>query len=219
MTSENKPMDDVKRYISIATLVKFNYVICAMIVLGILYVFLEFFSPRHFGESMYSPEGIFRVIFLSPILVLVVLGFILFWRGWQREKKGIFWTGNILIWLAFLCLIPQVKCIYKAYQEDARHNIYHQKSVEELSQLARENMYGQALRELVARRTPESIDAVKQILIDENEKEELRVCAARWLSKLDDEEINQFLEKIEQTTTSKFIKGYLSQMRIARERR
>jgi phage pi2 protein 07 len=219
MTSENNPIKEVQRYVPATAMVILNFAVFAMAALGMWYDFHDLRFPGHFIGDMYGFEVMGRLFYLVPILIFALLGFSLFIGGLRNERKGRFWTGSVFLWLSCICLIPLVKDVYDDRQEDALHKTYPQKSVEELTRLVRMDKDQYALDELMIKRTPESIKVVKQVLVDENEKTVLRICAAGWLFQFDDEEIKALLKKTEQTTKNNDLKIFLIDVRKDREGR
>jgi len=131
----------------------------------------------------------------------------------KRKSSAKFWfTGAILILISSICLVIISIDVGRSRHLDHVRSTYPGMTVTELMRLVRNKKDQFAVDAIGEKGSQEAVEALKQILCNEDENTVLRICAADRLSQYENPALKTFLESIRHKTRNVFLKRHLKDL-------
>jgi hypothetical protein len=151
--------------------------------------------PSHFVGDMYGMEVLWRLSFLALAAGGLLLGWILVAIGRKRKSVVQGLSGTAIVIIASLVVAFIGIDVARSRHTDAAREEYPQKTVHELTRIAREGKDQHALYAIMMKRDSAAVAAFSEILLDENEDPRLRYVAAHALGEIGGEAARAALTK------------------------
>jgi len=180
--------------------------------LALLYAIYDLRYPSHFVGDMYGLEVIARVVLLCAAAAPMLLGVALLSWAWRKEIRRYRILGTAFIVISSPVLIANAVGIAQSRQLDRIREGYPEKSVEELLAIARDQKDQHAIDTLAVKADPASVPGLALILLNENERGNLRYCAAQALARIGSEDARTALRKARDSSKDECFKRLLSQI-------
>jgi len=181
-------------------------------ILALIYAVYDLRYPSHFVGDMYGMEVIARVGLLCGVTAGMLLGSVLLFWGSRKAIRNLGILGAVVIVVSSSVLIANAIGIVQSRQLDRIRASYPAKSIEELLAIARDKKDQHAVDALAARADPASVPGLALILLDENERHNLRYCAAQALARIGNEDAREALSKARDSSKDEYFNGLISQI-------
>jgi len=181
-------------------------------VLALLYAVYDLRYPSHFVGDMYGLEVIFRLVMLVGAVAPMLFGALLLTWGSRKEIRNFRILGAVVIVVSSSVLIANAVTIAQSRQLDRIREGYPAKSVEELLAIARDQKDQHAIDTLAVKADPASVPGLALILLNENERGNLRYCAAQALARIGSEDARAALGRARDSSKDEYFKGLISQI-------
>jgi hypothetical protein len=181
-------------------------------VLALIYAVYDLRYPSHFVGDMYGMEVIFRVVMLGGAAAPMLFGVVLLTWGSRRTIRNFCILGTVVIVVSSSVLIANAVGIAQSRNLDRIREAYPAKSVDELLAVARDKKDQHAIDVLAAKADPASVPGLALILLNENERGNLRYCAAQALGRIGSEDARKALDKARDSSKDEYFKGLISQI-------
>jgi hypothetical protein len=151
--------------------------------------------PSHFVGDLYGMEVLWRLSFLALAAGGLLLGWILVAIGGRRKSVARSLSGTAMISIAALVLVFIGIDVARSRHNDAAREEYPQKTVHELTRIAREGKDQHALYAIMMKKDSAAVSALSEIVLDEKEDSRLRYVAAHGLGEIGGETARAALTK------------------------
>lgn len=176
-----------------------NLIALICLVTGLLSIALYVYDlmfPNHFVGDMYGLEVMIRFFYLAVVVVPMIIGSTMLRISNQKKRQGLRIIWNILVILpALILFIMALEVVWSRHIWEIRQR-YPSRSTQELLQLAAGKKDQFAIEALQLKRDPASVPGLCQILLNESELSNLRICAAHALGEIGGEAAKAALEDV-----------------------
>jgi len=177
-------------------------------ILASLYYIYDLSYPSHFVGDMYGLEVLARLTWLCSAAGPMFLGAILLFLNWRKKTRRWPIAGMVLVIVPSVILIAMAVDVVQSRRLDEVRKGYPEKSIAELLAIAREQKDQHALYPLITKPDPAAVPGLAQILLDENERGNLRYLAAEALGRIGNEEAEKALAKALAKTPDSYMNQY-----------
>jgi len=165
---------------------------------SLVYCLYDLRWPGHFVGDMYGLEVMVRLVPLAACGGFMLLGALAVKLGRSRQSIAASLVGGLLVVSSATALVFMALGVAASRQQDTVRRTYPLLSTTELLRIARERKDQFAIDELLVRKDPSSTPGLRDILLDESEQMNLRICAAHALGEIGGDETKAALETARQ---------------------
>jgi hypothetical protein len=180
--------------------------------LAALFFIYDLKYPNRFVGDMYGMEVLFRLAILCSAAGLMLLGGVLLIAAWSRRDRRLQILGTVIVIASSLMLNALAVAVVHSRHLNEKRKSYPKKSVDELLAIVREEKDQHAVDALMIRADPAAVPGLALILLNENERRNLRYCAAQALARIGGDNARTALDKARNSSGDAYFKEFLDRM-------
>lgn len=168
--------------------------------------------PNRFVGDMYGMEVAFRLVVLCAVVGAMLIGSVLLAIGCSKKEARLRILGSVIVIASSLALIALAASTVHSRHLNEKRKAYPEKSVDELLAIVREEKDQHAVDALMIRADPAAVPGLALILLNENERRNLRYCAAQALARIGGDNARTALDKARNSSGDAYFKEFLDRM-------